>query len=68
VKVSLCERTPCLSASQSLIIFQFYSLVVSLSEIAGTCFHVAHAHHLALKGLKNEITFSILFYNLFIFQ
>jgi len=29
--------------------------VVSLSDIAGTCFHVVHARHWALKGLDLHI-------------
>jgi len=47
VKVTLCERVPCLLASQSLITFQFHSLVVLLLDIV----QERVSRHLALKGL-----------------
>jgi len=54
--VTLCERAPRLPASPSLFTFQFHSLVVSLSDFqTGTCFHVVHARHLALKGLRGPL-------------
>jgi len=52
VKVTLSQSASRLSASPSLITFQFHPLVVLLSDIAaGTCFHELISTHLALKGL-----------------
>jgi len=49
VKVTLFQRTPRLSASPSLITFQFQSLVVSLSEI---CMNVFSCYIYTTCGTK----------------